>query len=1003
MALRHRPDLDGRTFEELYSGLPQDLKDGVDRMMWCFKSKLINMPGVDQSAVLDFVLTEEDLKLLYDPILPPELTENLTKEEQTLALASIDPVTWVRSFLRYEPRAYQILMLRGTGRLKAYRAGRRCLPADTMVAMADGSFKPIINIKVGDKLVSRSNRWGQERVIQNTVIETYDNGIKDVYRITFTNGQYIDCTSNHPILTKVPGKTSKTNFGDSRQEWMSDSRRGSKKRWLSIDEGLKVTDKVVVLKKYDKWGNEHNPLLGSLFGYMLTDGYFGADRQTPKFTNNNIRMITEVKEIAKELFGYECSIREKGNGFDIHITDKNHGTQNSFTNLLKNMGLKGIKAQRKELPSQFWTWDKATAMACINRMFSGDGGVSISKASNNRTPCELFLVSTSKTMLLQVQQVLNKIEVSSYINREERIMDPFKKGNIINSVIYKLRISRADSIRTFLKEIGLIFGKEEACREALKACESKKYSLKQNGGRNYCLQTIKSIEYIGKKNTYDISMDGEEDFYEHCFVANGVVVHNTGKTTCMIWEALWWAYTNPKAKIIIISPLEVQIKNMWDMIDDCLLHSGIRPLKAAYEEFSVVSKIRKPWEINFSNGSKIKAFTSGARSGGKADSVRGNEGHLIMVDEMDLMMPDDLLAINAMMQQTSDDWEGDKRLIASSTPNGRRDMFYVFCHRPGVREYWFPSFVSPYFGPDDEEEQRNLNTDIGFIHEIVADWGVQDTGVFKPSILDFVAANSYSYWNGRPFNYKGPIILGVDWDKYGAGVNMMAVAEIDGRIHSIYREEIERSKHEHTLGAGVNRIIELDKVFQFAYIICDRGYGERQWEELVEQIPYGDQRVTGVNYSSSVLETDPVTMKTVKEEFKPFMVDNAVNYYEKKRVVINPDDSKFLAQLLSYVRVRISATGRPVFDSIDPERIGDHALEAWMMALLGYEQHFGEILLPFEHTSPKLLETSNALSDSSTSTKNQTSNNKRKSPLARRPGTSIRRKSSAGIFNRPQI
>jgi replicative DNA helicase len=468
----------------------------------------------------------------------------------------------------------------------------------------------------------------------------------------------------------------------------------------------------------------------------------------------------------------------------------------------------------------------------------------------------------------------------------------------------------------------------------------------------------------------------------------------------MLWEAMHFAYTNQNVRIIVVCPLEAQVKQMWEMIDDMVLHSGIKPLKNALDAFGIVGKIRKPWEVTFSNGSKIKAFTSGARSGGKADSVRGNEAHMIIVDEMDLMMPDDLNAITAMMQKTSDDFQGNKRLIVSSTPNGRRDMFYVFCHKRNVKEYWLPSFVNPHFTPADEKEQLDLLTGAGFVHEILADWGQQTTGVFKPSILEFVAnpEDAYSYFPVRPRGC-GPTILGVDWDKYGAGVNIVIVGNVEGLLKVLWREEIERSKFEHTLGAGVARIKELDDIFNLNYVYCDKGYGERQWEELVQLLPDGENRVKGRNFSSSVEETDPVTGKTTREEFKPFMVDNAVNLYEKKKVRFNRDDEVFVAQVTGYVQTRVSATGRPVFASMDPERIGDHALDAWMMALLGHTEQYGDLITPFESITPRTIDSNSALTPGdSKEQRNKTSLDFLRS---RRPMSSTNRRASNKVFSRP--
>lgn len=475
----------------------------------------------------------------------------------------------------------------------------------------------------------------------------------------------------------------------------------------------------------------------------------------------------------------------------------------------------------------------------------------------------------------------------------------------------------------------------------------------------------------------------------------------SGKSTCMLWEVLWFSWMNSKIVVIIVCPIERHVQHMWEMIDLMVLNTGITPLKEAIRQFGITRKTRKPWEIEFINGSKIKAFTSGARSGGKADSVRGHEGHMILMDEMDLMQPGDLDAITAMMQKTSDEFKGKKRLIVSSTPNGRRDMFYIFCNKKTVKELWYPSFVNPHFTPEDEEEQRDFLTESGFVHEIVGDWGQESTGVFKPALLKHVANpdEPYSYWNTRPEKYTGPIILGVDWDKYGAGVNLVGTANVDGVLRVILREEIERAKFEFTLGAGVNRVKQLDQTFNFAYIYCDRGYGERQWEELVEQLPWGADRVIGKNYSSSVEETDPVTRERVKEEFKPFLVDNAVTLYEQRKVTINPDDSDFIAQMLAYVQLRISPTGRPVFGSRDPDRIGDHALEAWMLSLLGHTERFGDLVVRFKQVTPKVVSSNDALAPGDT--KEERSRRASQLMKVRRPMTSLSRKVSASIFDRP--
>jgi intein/homing endonuclease len=364
--------------------------------------------------------------------------------------------------------------------------------------MADGTWKPIEKIRVGDYVASRNNK---NQLIPRRVTLEYDNGIQDVYRIKLSNGLSIDCTSNHPLLVL-----------DKADDCMH-----IHKVWKSIDDGLSPGIKTVVMNNYEVWGDTHNPLLGALVGYLLTDGYIVGDTQTPKFTNNNFAMIEEVRDIVKALFDYDCTIRHNGNGWDIHLTDGDKRTENLVSSALRELGLLGLKSSNKTLPDAFMDWDKETIMHCINRMFSGYGGAHCYKASGNRMATELMLCSTSYDIIEQVRLILMKVGIIGTINQEGRTY----KGR--PSILYKLRISESSSIENFFEHVGYIYGKEEQCESVLNAVKHKA-KRRRSGSKQFRYITIKSIEHIGKAHTYDIGVDTT-----HNFVANGIICHNTGK------------------------------------------------------------------------------------------------------------------------------------------------------------------------------------------------------------------------------------------------------------------------------------------------------------------------------------------------------------------------------------------------------------------------------------------------------------------------------------------
>lgn len=417
------------------------------------------------------------------------LIDSLSEKELEILEILSDPVKWITVTTGEAPRWYQVEMLRDPSLHKVFRMGRRCMVAGTPILMADGNWKPIERIRVDEKVMARNNL---NQLIPKKVTLEYSNGIKDVYRIKLSNGLYIDCTDNHPLLILEP----------------NESGRGAHYVWKSIEGGLKPGDKAIVNKGYDKWGNVHNPKLGALLGYLMTDGYI-PENGTPKFTNNNLAMLKEVQTICEELYKAECRLVPKGNGYDLYVSG-------GLKEDLCKLGLLGLKRDREKLLDEYILWDKETCMAYINRMFSGDGGANMWSNGKNRTATELSVCSPSYKILDQVRLILLKIGVIGHINTEVR------QWNGQDSILHKLRISDSTSIENFFTNVGYIYGKEEQCRNVLQAVQNKA-KRRRYGTKQFSRVTIKSIEYLDKQLTYDIGVDGL-----HNFVANGIVCHNTG-------------------------------------------------------------------------------------------------------------------------------------------------------------------------------------------------------------------------------------------------------------------------------------------------------------------------------------------------------------------------------------------------------------------------------------------------------------------------------------------
>ena len=418
-----------------------------------------------------------------------------------------------------------------------------------------------------------------------------------------------------------------------------------------------------------------------------------------------------------------------------------------------------------------------------------------------------------------------------------------------------------------------------------------------------------------------------------------------GKSFSMAIQLLHYSYTHKDGRCLVVAPMKSHVE---------LIYQEVLRLASKSEVVmsSITRKVTSPqFLIQFSNGSTIRFFTSGMRSGGKSDVARGQEAHVIVLDEMDYMHADDLDALYAMLQKTAED-QPDKLMIGASTPTGRRERFWEWCRSERFKEFWFPSYCNPYFSKEQEEEFREQYASSAYRHEIEADWGEDSEGVYPRKFIDksFISPG----WDYTPelTSARSFHVIGVDWDKYGAGTNIVVLEvcsdnyedeRFRGKVRVSYREEI--SKSEYTLTKAVDRIIQLNQLLNPKHIYVDRGFGEVQVELLRKHgVEYPNSklkdRVKGISFAESIEVRDPYTKLMIKKEIKPYMVDNLRQFLEKENLLFSEHDEELYMQLISYVVVRTTSSGRPVFEA--GGSAVDHAHDALILALLAITQNYGE-------------------------------------------------------------
>lgn len=201
----------------------------------------------------------------YDADIIETIMEELSESELLELKAIFSPVDWFRANVHdpetYTERWYQSLTLSCSARNKVLRLGRRCIEENEQVLMANGSYKKIKNIKIGDFVISNRD----SKVVTNKVTDVINNGKRNLYRIKTNDGKEVTLTEDHQVLTD--------------------------NGWKSIEEGLKKGDLVSHLPKIESIEtNNIDTEEAKLLGYLLTDGYL-----SDQFEFIKIKSITNLE------------------------------------------------------------------------------------------------------------------------------------------------------------------------------------------------------------------------------------------------------------------------------------------------------------------------------------------------------------------------------------------------------------------------------------------------------------------------------------------------------------------------------------------------------------------------------------------------------------------------------------------------------------------------------------------------------------------------------------
>jgi len=351
-----------------------------------------------------------------------------------------------------------------------------CLVGDTLILTDKGNV-PIREIEEGDMVLTGEG-------VYKPVHKRLDNGIKPVYKLTLTNGQFIEVTKDHKIYTP-DGKASVEN--------------------------LREGDKVCILHSTP---NEietefsKNATYHGVMGWAVGDGWvenkkkismcFGKDDDyamnlIDSWLVENEYPHTEPKQ----------KVNKKAWGEIPRYTSVGVKLFNEFA--VDGYIQKG--AGNKRVPYKIFTSTHNEIAEFLRGLFSADGHI-INRIGKS---VEARLTSKSIGLLEDVQNLLFRFGIQSKIYDRGRVRD----GELRQC--YDLCIN-GESLRLFKKYIGFKYSPKKD------AILSEIPETVNNYGKNKQYCCIKSIEPLYEEEVYDLMV-----YDIHSYYANGVLVSNCGE------------------------------------------------------------------------------------------------------------------------------------------------------------------------------------------------------------------------------------------------------------------------------------------------------------------------------------------------------------------------------------------------------------------------------------------------------------------------------------------
>lgn len=318
----------------------------------------------------------------------------------------------------------------------------------------------------------------------------YDRGLLDTYKITFSDGSYTECAGDHLWSVFKSGKTIDRLRTLDTETLLKDYKVENKTAPGTFKYRYSTPLTVPIEGNYTKL-----PIHPYVLGFILGDGCISGNRPTVRVSTNR----DDWPEIVDRLRSYlpDPNLVHEG----TEVKGVKHFRIHGLGKELKALGLIGCKSKDKFIPELYLKSSIENRRLLLAGLLDTDGCA----GSKKKTSKVSMYSSKSEDLRDGISYLVRSLGGISTKNESTR----FKYGRYTTSYGCSIRLTFNPFLRKYKTE-----------------------SYGEFTRRNRMVNTIRNIEYIGKKICRCIKVDSSEGLY---ITRDFIVTHNSTILSALVW------------------------------------------------------------------------------------------------------------------------------------------------------------------------------------------------------------------------------------------------------------------------------------------------------------------------------------------------------------------------------------------------------------------------------------------------------------------------------------